>query len=70
LSAIGVNSPTPRYEVYLFGYLAGRESLRARIDRLTWERDLYYFLMSNRGKTAKDYYSHQTSELWRQAVNA
>jgi hypothetical protein len=70
LSEIGSGSDNPRYEVLLYGFTLGSQSRQAEIDRLTWERNLYYFLMSNRGKTARDFYRNIENELWRQAVSA
>lgn len=68
LLAISEGSDNPRYEVFLAGWSAGFESQQARIDRLTWERDVLYFIANNKGKTGGDFYTHKTSELWNEAV--
>lgn len=49
-------------------YDAGRQSLRNRIDRLEWERDLWYYCANNKGKRPSDYWNHQTDALWAKAV--
>ena len=60
--------PQSIYQIYFYGYWAGNASHDAecqkRIDRLTWERDLFYFQMANRGKTAADFYARATTALW------
>lgn len=68
LAEIGADSRNPRYEVYLAGWARGYESCEARIQRLEWERDLWYFVASNPGKTPADFYRHATAELWRVAA--
>tara|TARA_R110002124_G_scaffold51856_20_gene149704 strand:+ start:953 stop:1255 length:303 start_codon:yes stop_codon:yes gene_type:complete len=68
LVAISESSNNPRYEVYLAGWSAGFESQQARIDRLTWERDVLYFVANNKGKNGGDFYTHKTSELWNESV--
>lgn len=70
LSEIGAGSDNPRYEVLVYGWALGRESLRARLDRLTWERDLFYFLACNPGKNQNDFNRAITNDLWRQGVAA
>ena len=54
---------------YWLSYWAGHayhdEGCQGRINRLTWERDLFYFCYANRKKPT-DFYSHLTSELWRE----
>lgn len=47
------------------GFTAGLAS-REGIDRLQWERDLWFFCYSNK-KTPREYYSHLTSALWLEA---
>lgn len=70
LSEIGAGSTSPRYEVYLFGWIAGRDSLTAELERVRWERDLWYFVANNKGKRPTDFYSHATKALWAEAVAA
>lgn len=63
--------PDSLREFYVYASEAGRETASCRDHaRLLWERDLYYFLVCNPGKTGADYYQHKTSELWRQEVYA
>ena len=67
LTEISMGSSNPRFEVYLHGWAEGRESLTATIARLTWERDLWYFVANNKGKTPADFYRQTTSRLWDEA---
>lgn len=56
---------------YMAGYINGSQTANQhRIDRLTYERDLFYFLFANPGKKPGDYYTHQTNALWEEAVSA
>jgi len=50
--------------VYLAGWAAGYESRQAHVDRITWQRDAFYFVMANPGKKLSDFYSATTSALW------
>jgi len=67
LTEISADSNNPRFEVYLRGWAEGRESLTATLARLTWERDLWYFVANNKGKTPADFYRQTTSRLWDEA---
>lgn len=67
LTEISAGSSNPRFEVYLRGWAEGRESLAAVVARLSWERDLWYFVANNKGKTAADFYPHLTTRLWDEA---
>lgn len=40
--------------------------MTARVARIEYERDLWYFVAHNPGKKPGDYYRAQTAELWRQ----
>jgi hypothetical protein len=55
--------------VYFAGFADGEQSQREQLDRLRYERDLWYFCVNNRKKPG-DYLRHQTSELWRLAVTS
>ena len=67
LTEISAGSNNPRYEVYLRGWADGRDSLAAEISRLRWERDCWYFVANNKGKTPADFYRHLTNRLWDEA---
>ena len=55
-------------EFYTYAFEAGRSvSRQDEIDRLRWERDLWYFVASNKGKRPGDFYTHQTNQLWAEA---
>ncbi len=41
-------------------------AMTARVARLEYERDLWYFVAHNPGKKPGDYYAATTAELWRQ----
>lgn len=63
LSSIGQGSDSPRYEVFLHGYMHGRESLTPDLERVRWERDLWFFCYTN-GKTPADFMRAHTDALW------
>lgn len=67
LTAIGATSDNPRYEVFLAGWAVGYESREGTVERLRWERDLWYFCYTNR-KTPAEFYRHATNELWNEAT--
>lgn len=50
--------------LYVYAYSAGAKSQITKIERLTWERDLYYFLTCNPKMTGADYYKRLTDQLW------
>ena len=53
---------------YTFAFEDGAAvSVGPELERLRWERDLWYFCYANK-KTPAQFYSHQTNELWNQAV--
>ena len=55
-------------ELYTYAFEAGRSvSRQDEIDRLRWERDLWYFVASNKGKRPGDFCTHQTNQLWAEA---
>jgi hypothetical protein len=56
--------------LYLLGTIHGEQSQRERIERLTYERDVWYFCANNRGKKPGDFMRAQTTALWGQAVAA
>jgi len=60
--------PRALRSLYFTGYAHGEQSQRERIDRLTYERDRYYWISCNPGKTGADFMRGQTSALWDQAV--
>ena len=55
--------PDSLMEFHTYAFEDGRASRQAEIDRLRWERDLYYFCFANK-KRPGDYYTHQTNQLW------
>lgn len=57
---------SPLAGFYVAGHAAGMAA-SPELHRLTWERDAWYFVACNRGKTIADFYRHQTSELWKAA---
>lgn len=67
LVAISEGSDNPRYEVYLRGWADGRDTLTEVVARLRWERDCWYFVANNKGKTPADFYRHLTNRLWDEA---
>jgi hypothetical protein len=62
--------PASLRALYLLGTIHGEQSQRERIDRLTYERDTWYFCANNRGVKPGDYLRHQTSQLWNLAVTS
>jgi hypothetical protein len=62
--------PASLRALYLLGTIHGEQSQSERIDRLTYERDVWYFCANNRGKKPGDYLRHQTSQLWNLAVTS
>jgi len=70
LMVLSGDSSNPRFEVYLAGWAAGYESRQAHVDRITWQRDAFYFVMANPGKKLSDFYSASTSALWDEAVTS
>lgn len=59
--------PDSLMEFHTYAFEAGRASRQADIDRLRWERDLWYFVANNRGKRPSDYYKTATDRLWAEA---
>lgn len=56
-------------EFWMYAYETGRSVARQEeIDRLTWERDLWYFVANNKGKRPGDFYAAGTDRLWAEAV--
>ena len=57
--------------LWVYAFEAGRRvhgpDCQHQLDRLAWERDLWYFC-ANTGKRPSDYYTHATDALWDQAV--
>jgi hypothetical protein len=75
LLALTEGCENPRFEMYLQGWARGYESRQAEVDqlsnrvtRLTTERDQFYFVAFNKGKSLADYRAGQTAELWNAAV--
>jgi hypothetical protein len=75
LLALTAGSENARYEVFLSGFAHGFDARQAEVDRLnyeaarlTTERDQFYFVAFNKGKSLADYRAGQTAELWNQAV--
>lgn len=54
---------SPLAGFYVAGHAAGMAA-SPDLQRLTWERDAWFFVACNRGKTIADFYTHQTSALW------
>lgn len=60
--------PRALLQFWEFAFEAGRSvSRQDEIDRLRWERDLWYFVASNKVKRPGDYYTHLTDTLWAEA---
>jgi len=70
LLALTEGSANPRAEMFLQGWARGYESRQHTIDRLTFERDQFYFVAFNKGKTLADFRAAHTRALWDQAVSA
>jgi hypothetical protein len=75
LVALTEGCENARYEVFLSGWAHGFDARQAEVDqlsnrvtRLITERDQFYFVAFNKGKTLADYRAGQTAELWNQAV--
>lgn len=66
--------PLPVVSVYLLGYAHAEFRYSCnhadRIARLEYERDLYYWLASNPGKSGADFLKFQTNALWAEGVAA
>lgn len=61
--------PNGLQEFYTYAFEAGRTvglESREGVDRLRFERDLWFFCYSNR-KTPRDFRNHQTDALWIEA---
>lgn len=60
--------------LYLLGYAHAENRYSCnhaeRIARLEYERDLYYWLASNPGKSGADFLKFQTNALWTEGVAA
>ena len=57
----------PIYEAKLLGWAQGWESRRAEVYRLNYEADLWFYCYANR-KRPGDFYTHQTNQLWAEAL--
>ena len=66
--------PLPIASLYLLGYAHAEYRYSCnhadRIARLEYERDLYYWLASNPGKSGADFLKFQTNALWAEGVAA
>jgi hypothetical protein len=69
-------SENARYETFLAGWSHGFNARQAEVDqlsnritRLTTERDSFYFVAFNKGKSLADYRADQTAELWNQVAS-
>jgi len=61
--------PPSLFAFYSFAWADGNASAAApELERLRWERDLWYFCANNRGKRPSDFYRQHTNELWAEAT--
>ena len=73
LGEIQLNECTPAIgAVWTYAFEAGRRvhgpDCQHKLDRLAWERDLWYFCANNPGKPPSDFYRAATAALWDEAV--
>jgi hypothetical protein len=73
LGELELSACTPAIQaLWMYAYDDGRKTHRntcaGQIERLSWERDTYYWLVCNPGRKAADFYTHLTDALWAAAV--